>query len=774
MTGLVGGIVVALGLWFASPALAAFPGANGLLAVQPTSGGGILLVGANGRVVRRICTSSTLCGTPRRPRWSPDGRAIVFAGPAIRIVYADGSCMNCEFGAAPSPAFKPGGGAISFIQSHYVTLDGIDGLRKPYPRLGTATDAVWSAGGKVAVVRGGAVWAGRPGKLIRLVAGSEPSWSPTGDAIAVVQADWVVIIGARGGRVRRLARGSAPAFSPDGRSIAFVAPDDRLMIIPARGGRARAVGNVRAASVDWQPKPRGPNPGCAAPPGSTVLASTSNAIVTGDGKPPPLGFGSAPPIAYMGCLRRDGRERLLERFANNYDDASWVTSAALALPYAALVERLEDLHYGGMRDVVQVLDLRTGGQRTDLGGEAADCAPTTEAACSALDQVVLSSDGVSAAHSLAIAPLGSLLSEPFDSDACAPASTICMAVDQLGTFFTSGNPSGGAGSWTSGSNASLPPISPQGMVCPGPSLCIAAGADIYTSSDPAGGASTWSATNLNAGVTLAGDIACPTTALCVVTRLNGTIATSTNPTGGTAAWNVAQIDPGHALEGVVCSSEPRCFMTDDAGTVFASPDPTGGSGAWTASSATPSFLSGACPTTSLCVTLGEGAISTTTDPDAAVWTQTSIPDGLRSVSCPSSSLCVAVGAAGALDVSTDPASDTWSRATVDYGLDLISVSCASTSLCVATDENGHVLVSTDPAGDPSTWIPTLLAGDPCTDGHDCTIESIQTSDGTGLHTADSIKTPGSGPFLTGLTLNGDTLSWSHDGSPRSVELTPPR
>ena len=127
MRGIVGGAAVALGLLFASPALAAFPGANGVLAVQPVSGGGIVLVGANGQGAHRICTVKAACGTPRRPRWSPDGRAIVFAGPAIRIVYPDGSCMNCQFGAAANPVFKPGGTVISFIQRHLrVTLDGID------------------------------------------------------------------------------------------------------------------------------------------------------------------------------------------------------------------------------------------------------------------------------------------------------------------------------------------------------------------------------------------------------------------------------------------------------------------------------------------------------------------------------------------------------------------------------------------------------------------------------------------------------------------------
>jgi hypothetical protein len=103
--GLVPVVVVTVVLGLASLALAAFPGANGLLAVQPQAGGGIVLVGANGRGARRICVAKARCGTPVWPRWSPDGRALVFDGPGIRIVYPDGSCLNCQFGAAPNPAF---------------------------------------------------------------------------------------------------------------------------------------------------------------------------------------------------------------------------------------------------------------------------------------------------------------------------------------------------------------------------------------------------------------------------------------------------------------------------------------------------------------------------------------------------------------------------------------------------------------------------------------------------------------------------------------------
>jgi hypothetical protein len=39
-------VTVAAAIWFAASASAAFPGANGLLAVQPRAGGGVLLVAA--------------------------------------------------------------------------------------------------------------------------------------------------------------------------------------------------------------------------------------------------------------------------------------------------------------------------------------------------------------------------------------------------------------------------------------------------------------------------------------------------------------------------------------------------------------------------------------------------------------------------------------------------------------------------------------------------------------------------------------------------------
>ena len=52
------------------------------------------------------------------------------------------------------------------------------------------------------------------------------------------------------------------------------------------------------------------------------------------------------------------------------------------------------------------------------------------------------------------------------------------------------------------------------------------------------------------------------------------------------------------------------------------------------------------------------------------------------------------------------------------------------------------------------------------------IEQIQVSDEDGVYDIDSGTFTGKGPFLTDLKFTGDTLSWNHDGTPRSTFLFP--
>ena len=55
----------------------------------------------------------------------------------------------------------------------------------------------------------------------------------------------------------------------------------------------------------------------------------------------------------------------------------------------------------------------------------------------------------------------------------------------------------------------------------------------------------------------------------------------------------------------------------------------------------------------------------------------------------------------------------------------------------------------------------------------CAVEQIQASDSTGVRTLDTItQSSGSPPALTILTLTGDTLTWEHNGTPRSAQLQP--
>lgn len=280
-TGLVVGTLLAGLLVFAGSARAAFPGRDGLLAVQPLSGPGIVLVNADGHGGRRVCAQpADPCGASRlvRPRWSPDGRALVVSKPGmsggLEVIYPNGSCLDCQawqYDGWTDAAFTRNPTlltAVTTVSNGEVALVeyGVDGLRRSVLGRAEGSGYVWSSRGQLAQVFDGSIWIGSL-DAGPVTSGSAVSWSPDGRRIAFVRRGWLMVGAVAGRSFRRVMRGSSPAWSPDGRTIAFFDRQHRLSIVRASGGRLRRIGGVTGSAVDWQPLPAKSPAACMTPPG---------------------------------------------------------------------------------------------------------------------------------------------------------------------------------------------------------------------------------------------------------------------------------------------------------------------------------------------------------------------------------------------------------------------------------------------------------------------------------------------------------------------------
>jgi hypothetical protein len=111
----VGALARLLLMLGAESARAAFPGANGLLVVQPANGSGLLLVGEDGANPLQICSAGTRCAGAYDPVWSPDGSEIaVSVRHRTSVIYPDGSCLACSL---PEPFDPYGGPFIPYLGS---------------------------------------------------------------------------------------------------------------------------------------------------------------------------------------------------------------------------------------------------------------------------------------------------------------------------------------------------------------------------------------------------------------------------------------------------------------------------------------------------------------------------------------------------------------------------------------------------------------------------------------------------------------------------------
>ncbi len=287
-------LLIALLAGRAETASATFPGANGLLAVEPAHGGGVLLVGADGRRAHRICAGLTGCPRVLHPAWSPDGRLLAVRRGAhgLDLLYPDGSCYRCLragflyraglSSGVEGPAWSPAGrlllGGI-YEREVLVSIDP-DGVTFSRRRVHPTAAPAGSATGKILAVgrdRAGfsrlyEISGRRPRALVR---GGQPSWSPDGRSLAYVRAGSVYVVRLGSRRPRLLARRAhAPVWSPDGRSVAYVAGSrgvGPVMRVRTDGGGGRALG-VRGSRLDWQVRRVRRRETCQRPRGDDVTA----------------------------------------------------------------------------------------------------------------------------------------------------------------------------------------------------------------------------------------------------------------------------------------------------------------------------------------------------------------------------------------------------------------------------------------------------------------------------------------------------------------------
>jgi Tol biopolymer transport system component len=303
-------IVGATALAAPGVATAAFPGANGRIVFE--QGDFIYSIRQDGSDLRQLTTDTR----SRNPRWSPDGRLIVFhrAGDLWVMGPDGGSARQVTSGAANdiNPSWSPDGARLVFSRTTDGTLPGrslyvVSAAGGAAQRLtarsdGCAVEPTWSATGRYVVYwdrcASGASGTGnairkintRTGNVSVVVGadglaqpegrvlfwGTGPDVTPGGGRVVFTAADpsglcGVAITDLSGGGFRFLSvpvdcgvfRSDDPAVSPDGSQVVYTAGNENPQLnVVSTAGTRQTGRNIYESGTndfptrpDWQPRP---------------------------------------------------------------------------------------------------------------------------------------------------------------------------------------------------------------------------------------------------------------------------------------------------------------------------------------------------------------------------------------------------------------------------------------------------------------------------------------------------------------------------------------